>query len=170
MEKIHWGKKVVYIFIVVIFCMAGFLIGWHLHSKKIITSDNSGISYSDVYVPYFSLVPQECHRGNTPSDYACVAGLAGIVINEADELSAKLLKTSPEVNNPYMHEGYYDNLHEYLQLVQSNKDAYLNSFCELDGMTLYGGTGIMGEIASCHYYFANQYLNLLKSIERDVAK
>jgi|SRR3989344_5643525 len=170
MEKINWSKKVIYIFPVVIFGLASFFLGWYAHPKSIPTPVESGISYSEVYVPYLSLVPKECHKGNTPGDYACVAGLAGIVINEADELSAKLLETSPETHNPYMHEGYYDNLHEYLQLVQSNKDAYLNSFCELDGMTLYGGTGIMGEIASCHYYFANQYLNLLKSIERDVAK
>ena len=162
-------NKGIYIFIVVIFSIALFFLGWYMHPKGISIPTNSGISYSDIYVPYFSLVPEECHKGNTPSDYACVAGLAGIIINEADELSAKLLKTSPGTNNPYMHEGYYESLHEYLRLVRKNKDAYLDSFCELNGMTLYGGTGIMGEIASCHYYFANQYLNLLKSIEKEVA-
>ena len=162
-------SKLIYALIVVIFSVGFFSLGWHLRPKNITTPIDSGISYSDIYVPYFSLVPKECHKGNTPGDYACVAGLAGIVINEADELSEKLLKTSAETDNPYMHEGYYENLHEYLQLVQNNKDAYLDSFCELDGMTLYGGTGIMGEIASCHYYFANQYLNLLKSIEGDVS-
>lgn len=163
-------SKFIYILVVAGFSVGSFFLGWYMHPKDITTPVEPGISYSDVYVSYFSLVPKECHKGNTPGDYACVAGLAGIVISEADELSTKLLKTSPETDNPYMHEGYYENLHEYLQLVRNNKNAYLDSFCELDGMLVYGGTGIMSEIASCRYYYARQYLNILKIIDQDIEK
>lgn len=172
-------NKLIYIFIVLIFSIGFFALGWYMHLKYNNTpnSANTSINATELspdwwrsHYPYLTMAPEECYSGNIPDDYGCIYGLAESTLAEANMLAEELLKTSPEADNPYMHEGYYESLHKYIQLVQKNGDDFVNAFCELDGMLVYGGSGMMSEIASCRYFYAKQYLDILKVIEQDIRK
>jgi hypothetical protein len=104
---------------------------------------------------------------NIPDEQACIAKLADSTLAEADILANKLLRTSPE-KNVEKNEGYYEALRSAVQSAQNTRDNHINAYCDLDGMRIYGGTGQFREIGACRYYYAQQYLSLLKGIEKDI--
>ena len=162
-------NKIIYIIIVVIYSTGFFWLGWYFHStlNNTIHIANPVVSSAELWQnkePYFSTTDQ-CHSGNVPEDYACMRRLRNTTLDEANKLAGKFLKASPETSGEQL-EGYYDSLHENIQAVQKNADSFVNAYCDLDGMLIYGGTGIMREIEACHYYYAKQYLELLWEIDK----
>lgn len=166
-------NKLIYIFIVVILSVGFFALGWYMHKSILVTTDT--VQDEIVYGPDFShdqpyrpFLYDVCPMNNIPDEQSCITEYFYSTIEEADVLANKLMQTSPE-KNAIKFEGYYDSLHSTIKSVQQLRDQYINAYCALDGMKIYGGTGEIREIMACQYYHAKQYLELLKELERDVS-
>lgn len=70
----------------------------------------------------------------------CVTKLAEATQAEADKLAGRLVQAPISEN-------------------------YINDYCSIDAKLLEGGSGTREEYQACHYYYALQYLDLLKQIE-----
>ncbi len=135
------------------------------HTKTVqIETDTSELSpyWWQVHEPYLSLLDQ-CRNGTVPDNYACVYKLAHSTLKEADAIAEKLIQASPSVNTKYIPE-FYEVLPGKVQVTQKVKDAYFDAFCDLDSMLMYGGTGSTTEREACRYFYAEKYLDLLKSL------
>jgi len=119
--------------------------------------------------PYLALTYGQCPPNvSVPDEYACIYNLAYSTLDEADTLANKLLYTSSATNGEQM-VGFYDSLHKSVQSAQKARDAYFDALCEADSVLVYGGTGILSEQRACQYYYASQYLNTLRSLQRSLA-
>ena len=119
--------------------------------------------------PYIALTYDQCPPNvSVPDEYTCIYNLTYSTLDEADTLANKLVKTSPSSDGERM-AGFYDSLHKSVQSAQKAKDAYFDSVCEADSMLIYGGTGVLSEQRSCMYYYAKQYLDILKGVKRSLA-
>ena len=120
--------------------------------------------------PYLALTYDQCPPNvSVPEEYTCIYNLAYSTLDEADTLANRLLHASPSTDGERM-EGFYDSLHKSVQSAQKARDAYLDAVCDADSVLVYGGTGILSEQRACLYYYAGQYLNTLKSLERQISE
>jgi hypothetical protein len=163
-------KKIIYIVILVTLAVGFFFVGWHVH--YVILTSAGRISNGPFFTkltPYLHLVYGEgkCSNVNTSDDYVCIYNLSHSMLTEADILANKLMQTSPAMNSDQA-VGFYDVLHTNIQTAQKVRDAYFDAICDLDEMLIYGGSGMGSEREACRYYYAKQYLDLLKSLERTV--
>ena len=118
--------------------------------------------------PYLALTYDQCPPNvSVPEEYTCIYNLAYSTLDEADTLANKLVNTSPSSDGERM-ASFYDSLHKSVQSAQKAKDAYFDSVCEADSMLIYGGTGVLSEQRACMYYYAGQYLNTLKGLQRSL--
>lgn len=120
----------------------------------------------------------ECPNNESTSDrYSCISKLSEATNEEADTLSEKLISQSPirleEINStqtgpvPFVYGGsdFLTLLPIQVSKVQQTKDDYIKSICNLTSMTMFGGSGMDLEQNACNYYFTNEYLQILKSLE-----
>lgn len=118
--------------------------------------------------PYLALTFDACPQNvSVPDEYSCIYNLAYSTLDEADALANKLLHASSATNGEQM-AGLYDSLHKSVQSAQKARDTYFDAVCDADSLLIYGGTGILSEQRACMYYYANQYLNTLKSLQRSL--
>jgi hypothetical protein len=130
--------------------------------------------------PFLSLMEQsKCSSENlsVSDQYRCIAAITKNTLNEIDVLADKLISTSLKrsletktaKNSPMPWEfggkDFLDELPVNVKSAQSARDAYLDSICVLDAMKIYGGSGTDLEVESCKYYYAQQYLKIIKSLE-----
>lgn len=163
-------KKFIYIVVLLILSVGFFFIGWYVH--YIILTSTSRVSSGPFFAeltPYLHLVygKGKCSNVNTSDDYVCIYNLSHSLLAEADILASKLMQTSPAISSDQA-SGFYDVLHTNIQTAQKARDAYFNAICGLDEMLIYGGSGMDLEREACRYYYAEQYLDILKSLERTV--
>lgn len=163
-------KKLIYIAILMILSVGFFFIGWYMH--YILSTSAGRVSSGPFFTeltPYLHLVygDGKCSNVNTSDDYVCIYNLSHSLLEEADILANKLIQTSPVINSDQAL-GFYDVLHTNIQTAQRTRDAYFDAICDLDEMLIYGGSGMDLEREACRYYYTEQYLNILKALERSV--
>lgn len=156
------------IFISGIIAIGAFSVGWYLHQP--ITAEVEYTPDFTSHTPFLALTYDQCPPNvSVPDEYTCIYNLAYSTLNKADTLANKLLQTSSTTSGEKL-EGFYDSLHKGVQSAQKARDDYFNAVCEIDSMLIYGGTGILSEQRACQYYYADQYLNVLKSLEKSINK
>ena len=162
--------KLSYILILVILSAGFFYAGWYVHQPAPISTGTvvygPDLSLPEPYLPF---AYEQCPNVDTSDDYVCIYKLSHSTLAEADALAQKLFLASP-VKNTEQFAGYYDDLHTRVQSAQKTRDGYFNSICNLDEMLVYGGSGMDLEREACRYYYAQQYLGLLKSLEKNVTQ
>ncbi len=114
---------------------------------------------------------------NTSDRFVCLFNLAESTNKEANALAEKLISQAPirlkEIKTSktgpasfvYGGEDFLTALPEQVKKAQQVKDQYINSLCNLTSMTIFGGSGMDLEKNACSYYFTNEYLQILKSLE-----
>ena len=91
-----------------------------------------------------------------PDEYGCVRKLANTTVDETNALADKLIAipTLPK------------DVLVTLQKAQKAMDPFTDNICGLDAVKIYNGTGVLLEIEACRYYYARQYLDILKGVEK----
>ena len=167
-------KKIIYILTVVVLCVLFFWFGWSLHKDTpppettIKYEPSNGLNFTQNN-PFLSVAYEICPFIDTPDTQTCVTKLYHSTIDKANVLAEKLAKTSPQNSSEQM-VGYFDELHNNLKLLKNDKDNYVSAFCSLDMTRFYGGTVMGSEVMACHYFYAKQYLELLKILYKDTEK
>ena len=127
---------------------------------------------------YFMNSISQCSNTVSVSEqFSCIYKLAEETRMEADTMAQKLIsQASIRFNEivirntgpaPFVYGGsdFLKDLPEQVKKAQVAKDEYINSVCNLTSMTIYGGSGMDLEQNACRYYFTNEYLQILKSLE-----
>jgi hypothetical protein len=131
--------------------------------------------------PFFSVAPVECRETNVSDGYACIFKYADTAVASADALAKKLITRAPQrlkeldsdpeapITFEYGGSDFLTDLPDGVQMAQESRDKYLKGICGLDSMKIYGGSGMDLEQQACRYYYANQYLQILKRLEAGVS-
>src|SRR3989344_404241 len=165
----NMDRRARHILLLTIFSVAFYFFGSYMHQPvRISTSIDTELVNSDSRKFYSSFVSGTCPFINTPDTEDCIAGLASSTLAEADMLADKLIKSVPEENADQFVVSYYDGLHANVRSTQKVRDAYFEAVCSLNGLLSYGGTGMNSDIQACRYYYAQLYLNLLKSLDKPI--
>lgn len=114
---------------------------------------------------------------SVPEQFDCLYELADVTEKEADALANKLISQAPirleeittknigPVSFVYGGSSFLTDLPIQVKRAQKVRDEYIKSVCNLTSMTIYGGSGMDLEQNACRYYFINEYLQILKSLE-----
>jgi hypothetical protein len=130
-------------------------------------------------VNYFMKKISQCPNNVSVSDqFGCLHKLAEATTKEADELAEKLISQSPirlkEITEDitkgpetfaYGGADFLTVLPIQVKKAQEVKDQYIGSVCNLTSMTIFGGSEMDLEQNACNYYYTNEYLQILKSLE-----
>lgn len=159
-------NRILQILILAIFSVGFYFLGWYSH-KPVPVKPTVPFEYApdlSSMEPYIPFTRDECPETNTAENQACITELADATIADADILANKLLQATPNMNR--LDVEYYGDIRAYVRAVQKTKDSYMDAFCGLDTMLIYGGSGMQMEMEACRYYHTLQYLNLLKNLEK----
>jgi len=129
-------------------------------------------------VNFFMNNVSQCPSNTSTSDrFGCLYKLAEATEKEASTLAEKLISQAPihleEIKTektgpvPFVYGGadFLTTLPVQVSKAQQVKDEYIRSVCNLTSMTIYGGSGMDLEQNACKYYFNNEYLQILRSLE-----
>jgi len=164
-------------FLVIVLIIGSFFIGRYTKSSTVplSTQTNNNLNFDDD-TPFLALAYETCPNANTYDDYTCVHEHVISTLNEADKLASSLIKQVPErlkeirtrkdiMPWEYGGEDFLIDLIGNIEEAQKARDEYLNAVCYLDAMYIYSGTGFDLEKESCRYYYAQQYLSILKRFD-----
>lgn len=155
--------KFLYISILAIFSIGFFFLGKYTHKSTSIDADN--LVYEPELNAFEPFISNFCPFANTPDTQTCAHNLAELTIRESNILANKIIKTSTEDSSELS--IYYNKyLREAIESTQKTRDGYINDFCKLDSLLSYGGTVMTTEAEACRYYYINQYLSLLKELDK----
>jgi len=159
---------------VVIFSVGFYVLGLYTHRQAIINNNtyntsNSPPNFVTDDQPYSSFAYKKCISRDVPDDQDCFNDLFNSTMAEANDLANKLVEATPKgkINDAEVVE-YFNSRNTYIEALHDNVgQSYLDNFCGLDTMRIYGGTGMRREEFACRYYHVQQYLDLLKYLEQD---
>jgi hypothetical protein len=158
-------KKLIYLCVLIAFSVGSFCVGWIMHKPDTVEITQQVPDFSS-RTPYIAITYAQCPPNvSVPDEYTCIYNLAYSTLDEADTLADKLLHTSSATNGEQM-AGFYDSLHKSVQSAQKARDTYFDAVCDADTVLNYGSTGTLSEQRACMYYYADQYLNVLKGLEQ----
>jgi hypothetical protein len=139
------------------------------HQAPVIAEVTQQVPDFSSRTPYLALTYDQCPPNvSVPEEYTCIYNLAYSTLDEADTLANKLMHASASTDGEQM-DGFYDSLHKSVESAQKARDTYFDAVCDADSMLIYGGSGILSEQRACMYYYAGQYLNTLKGLQRSLA-
>jgi len=176
--------KIIYIFVVVFLCSLAYCLGLNAHktATNVSLPENvivPGEINFDEAEPFIAVTYDACPPKNVPEEQNCVVELAETTITKADDLANKLIALAPkrieQINSGELPVQRWENgdlvgLPAKIKAAQEARDGYFNKVCELDTEKIYGGTGMIIEFNACRYYYAKQYLEILKGIDRGIAQ
>jgi hypothetical protein len=143
-------------------------------SKKVVVVPKQNFGGANFFMDNISQCPDNV---SVPDQFSCLYELAEATDKEVNTLAEKLISQAPirleeitakktgPVSFVYGGSGFLTDLPVQVKRAQQAKDEYIKSVCNLTSMTIYGGSGMDLEQNSCRYYFTNEYLQILKSLE-----
>jgi hypothetical protein len=110
---------------------------------------------------------------NVPDQFGCIYYFASTTKEEADNLAKKLISVSPQkagtgISFEFGSAESLTYMVDFVSKAQKAKDDYVNNICNLDSMKIYGGSGMDLEQNACIYYYNEQYLRILQSLEHRI--
>ncbi len=144
-------------------------------SKSLVVTTEQSLSNSNLFMDN---VPQCQNDTNTSDRFVCISNLSDITTKEADTLADKLITQAPirlkeitstntgPVSFVYGGSDYLKNLPNGVKNAQKLKNDYIDAVCGLAEMKIYGGSGMDLEKEACIYHFTNEYLQILKNLEK----
>ena len=172
-------KKTIYICVAVVLSVGFYVLGLYTHRQAVInnntyTTTNSSPNFVTEKQPYMDFAYDQCIKLDVPDDYSCFYKLNNSITAEASALAQKIMDDTPKGKIPDKEVAdYFESRNAYIQGIQQNIGAYQNNFCGLDSMRMYGYADVTymeEEESACRYYYAVQYLDLLKYLEQDGVK
>lgn len=167
--------KITYIiWVILIVITIGSLFFVYNNSKNVIILPKQNFGGPNFFMDNVSQCPDNV---SVPEQFSCLNKLADVTNKEADALADKLISQAPirleeiadkkigPVSFVYGGSNFLTDLPVRVKRAQQIKDEYINSICNLTSMTIYGGSGMDLEQNACRYYFTNEYLQILKSLE-----
>lgn len=127
---------------------------------------------------FMNNVSQCQNTASVSEQFFCLYQLAEVTEKEANILAEKLISQASirleEINTEkigpvsfvYGGADFLTALPVQVSKAQQVKDEYIKSICNLTSMTIFGGSGMDLEQNACKYYFNNEYIQILKSLER----
>jgi hypothetical protein len=169
-------KKTIYICVAVVLSVGFYVLGLYTHRQAVInnntyTTTNSSPNFVTEKQPYMDFAYDQCIKtGNVPDDSSCFYKLNNSTIAEANTLAEKIISGTPKgkIKDEIVAE-YFKDRNSYILGVQDNIGNYLDNFCGLDSMRIYGVADLdymSEEESACRYYHADQYLDLLKYLDQ----
>ncbi len=169
------NKNVIYlicaVLLVVTICSLFFA---YNNSKNVAVVPKQNFGGANFFMNNVSQCPDNV---SVPDQFSCLYELADATDKEANTLAEKLISQAPirleeitikktgPVSFVYGGSGFLTDLPVQVKRAQQAKDEYIKSVCNLTSMTIYAGSGMDLEQNACRYYFTNEYLQILKSLE-----
>jgi len=142
--------------------------------QKIDTTSEQNFGGANFFMNNVSQCPNNV---SVPEQFSCLYKLADATEKETDTLATKLVSQAPirlqEMKDkkigpvPFVYGGedFLLALPAQVKKAQQARNDYIDGVCNLTSMTIYGGSGMDLEQNACKYYFTNEYLQILKSLE-----
>ncbi len=124
----------------------------------------------------------ECPNDTSTSDmFSCIKNITDVAVNDSEILSKKLISQASirleQIKNKnigpasfeYGGEDFLTMLPIQIKKAEEVKDQYINSVCNLASMNIFGGSGMDLEQNACKYYFINEYIQILKTLENGLS-
>ncbi len=124
--------------------------------------------------PFINNISDKCPANvSVPEQFSCIAKLADETVLKADTLAKKLISVSPQkastgISFEFGSAESLTYMVDFVSKAQKAKDDYVNNICNLDSMKIYGGSGMDLEQNACIYYYNEQYLRILQSLEHRI--
>lgn len=153
--------KLFYLSLIIALIAGSFTIGLYMGLN---TDTSSNISYApdfDLAETFLPFIMEECPETNVPDWQNCSQKLAESTMATADSLASSL---------SYSHSLIPLAAIKAIKNVRDVQDKYIESICNLDGLKIYGSSGGALEFGACKFYFADQYLKLLRGLEKNLPK
>lgn len=169
------NKAITYfIWIALLTISAGSLFFLYDKPKNVVVAPEQVFGGANFFMDNISQCPNNV---SVSEQFSCLYNLADATDKEANILAEKLISQAPirlaeitikktgPVSFVYGGSDFLINLPVQVKRAQQAKDEYIKSVCNLTSMTIYGGSGMDLEQNACKYYFTNEYLQILKSLE-----
>lgn len=173
------NKKITLSILVVLLLVTAIGIFFAFHSsKKIVVVSEPDFTKSTPFMNMMSECPSDI---NVSDRFVCISKLAKTTETEVDTLANKLITQAPvrlkEITSKntgpasfeYGGEDFLTALPEVVREAQKVRSEYVASVCNLAQMNIFGGSGMDLEAEACRYYYTEQYLKILKHLERGLS-